>query len=250
MKNKINSSGCIVAFVDLLGFSEFVNNNNIETVSEIFNKILSFGERIQNDKIIDFVSKDEEDAYNQFSDHVYFKIMSDSIVLASDIVSKESLLFLVKWISNIQAYLLQCNTKITVRGGISESEFYGDEFKMFGKGMVLAYQLENKQAKVARVIIDEFLLRKIWGNEDYKSEFSLETSEIKIDNDGLAYIDYFQQVDWVMQKADISKYVDESIKKADNLKKKYEWIKEKMDHQLDILDMMIESEEFRCSTFD
>lgn len=243
MRKEIKASNCIVAFLDLLGFKEYVNNNNSEIVLNTFKTVQSLRKQIDKDKIIFFGDKSKEDAYNQLSDSIYMRIMSDSIVIATDVFSKEGLLFVSKWISLIQAYLLEIGDRIMSRGGISYGEFYGDEEIMFGKGMIQAYLLEGK-AKYPRVIIDKYLLKKFY---DLNSEeFTYEDSLIRKDNeyDERFYVSYLLNIDWYNEKDEIERYINSNLKLADSIKEKYQWLSEKSSNQIDILEARIEADKF------
>ena len=54
MRKEIKASNCIVAFLDLLGFKEYVNNNNPEIVLNTFKTVQSLRKQIYRDKIIFF----------------------------------------------------------------------------------------------------------------------------------------------------------------------------------------------------
>ena len=241
MNNNINGKECIVAFVDLLGFKDFVEKNSTMDILSIFRIIQKEKDHIKKDQIIDFENEEFENEYNQLSKKTYFRIMSDSIIIAIDVLSEQALMFVIKWIAIIQSTLLGGDKKILSRGGIACGEFYGDEEIMFGKGMVRAYNLE-KIAKTPRVIIEKDLIEKIWGS-DYEDIYNEPTSIIKKDEDEKLYVDYLEQIDWEKNSERLSDYVNEGIDLCDSISEKYVWLKNKMIHQIDMINMMIENNE-------
>jgi hypothetical protein len=173
----------LVCFLDLLGFSNFVRNNSIKVVLDKFHSIFTaifdyrykeltreitskvfdlrnkneideklkllskaYSNRGKNQKI---QSKEILDSFISTSSKIDYLIMSDSIVVFSDVVTKSNQQnILHDFVSSIkllfsQAFLHQ----ILLRGAISYGDFYVDKKNsiFFGKALLDAIELEGKQ---------------------------------------------------------------------------------------------------------
>lgn len=121
-----------VAFIDILGFSEYViNEDNGEKTKQLFSFIKSICDKFnKNNKLC-----------------LGLSFFSDSIVLVSEKFWKIAVM-----ISHLEE-TLKSELGLLFRGGICYGKYYHDEEMTFGPAVVSAYRLENK-AKYARIIID------------------------------------------------------------------------------------------------
>ncbi|WP_302772700.1 hypothetical protein [Anaerotignum lactatifermentans] len=121
-----------VAFIDILGFSAYVmDENNFQTTKELFAFVKKFCDIFNENKKID----------------IDVSFFSDSIVLTSNDMQK----ILIN-ITLLEKHLNK-NLGLLFRGGISYGKYYHSNGVTFGPAVVSAYNLENK-AKYARIIID------------------------------------------------------------------------------------------------
>jgi len=142
----------VVAFLDILGFGNYVKGLNDE------NKIKGIINFLNILKKLEKPYKEESNSgftiklgYVNFSDSV---IVYAPINLESPILNSILNLLFVN-VGFIQAATLE-SFGLPIRGGISTGRFY-DENIFFGDGLVNAYELESKEAKHPRVIIDKNL---------------------------------------------------------------------------------------------
>jgi hypothetical protein len=141
----------VVAFIDILGFKDIVENSNRAFA------IIKTIEELKKEQEKNFKDIDVED--------VEITWFSDCIVMSSplDIEYIELLLFSLQ---HMQLSLL--DNGILIRGGVTYGECFHKENKLFGKAMNEAYLLECKIALVPRIVLSKGLVEYI--NNSIKSE--------------------------------------------------------------------------------
>lgn len=132
-----------VAFLDVLGFKNQVNNPDISC-----EKILDMYDFLDDMSEIFFSKEDKEK-----KDNIKFKIMSDSICIFIEANIPNALKELVRFCVALQGNLLIWDPCIFVRGGITYGDMYARNDIMFGPALTEAYMLEEKNAKVPRIIM-------------------------------------------------------------------------------------------------
>lgn len=132
-----------IAFLDILGFKNLVNDPE-RTCQDILNVYEFVGERHK-----DFFTGEDENVRNS----VKMRIMSDSICLYVEANTRNALHLLMAYCVAFQHDLLIMSPSIFVRGGISLGGMYVKEDIIFGPALTDAYLLEEKNAKVPRIII-------------------------------------------------------------------------------------------------
>ena len=142
----------VVAFIDVLGFSNLVYNDKVDPISKYYEIILTDFKKA--------ASKNE----------LKFLLISDSIVVHAPL-NKKDFLTVVKVLSDLQHRLLIQG--ILVRGGISYGNLYvNDEDNIIvGTGMINAYNLESK-AIYPRIIIDRRFIKLFWEGSTHFSRNS------------------------------------------------------------------------------
>ena len=230
MHKKMENQECYVAFLDLLGFSNYVLSHDFEDVKKLFDLFEDCRAKLYEDKCA------WESEYDIFADKSIVYIMSDSVVLAIPKDVNNALSFLVKWCAIIQRKML-LEYEITVRGGISVGEYYQDEEQAFGKGFVRAASLEKGCAKVPRIILDNSLLEcdstGLTLDEDYGDE-----------GHRYKFVDYLDVS--YLTKSEIDKvtvFADKSLKELKSQTEKYEWLKKKIIKSRDLLEQLEEQYE-------
>ncbi len=168
---KIRYKKSIVAFIDVLGFSNLIFNEKLDKIEVYYNYLLS-------------------DFRQFFKAEFKFTLISDSIVIYCN-YNENNFKQLCYILSIIQGKLLLL--KILVRGGISLGNLYVNKQKnvIVGDGLIKAYKLES-EAIYPRIIIDrEFI--KIFSSGP-TSEFGRNIGNISFDyrnsNDGYFFVDY------------------------------------------------------------
>lgn len=172
---KIKYQNNIVAFLDVLGFSNLVFSSNTKSIEEYFEYI-------------------QADFKNQSVKHDFkYLLISDSIVISCD-NTELNFRSLVKILSRIQSKLL--SKQILIRGGISYGDLYINKTKniVVGPALINAYNLE-KRAVYPRIIIDrKFINYFEEGTEYFINKFSnwLIPDTINSTSDGFLFINYFR----------------------------------------------------------
>jgi len=139
-----NSQICYVAFLDILGFRNFVMKEDAECVRKYLSNLVA-------------VSK----ALNIKSLNYDIRIFSDSIIISVPVEQSGSYIADRMFLSYINSLLLanivdERLGKLALRGAVTKGEFFTDNNKdiIFGKALIAAYELEKDKAKDPRVIID------------------------------------------------------------------------------------------------
>lgn len=134
---------CYIAFLDLLGFKELVKTQTCEQILKIFEEIKSQY----------MITRDDDKKVLIDPKEFHFKIMSDSICFYISSQIANSLPVLISLCAYFQLRLWRLEHPILVRGGIVKGDIYANDDIMFGTGLTNAYLLEEKNAKVPRIII-------------------------------------------------------------------------------------------------
>ena len=210
-----------VAFVDILGFKEIVENsiNNIDYQNKV-SKVLEYIAKIRNDTYQDTWAKNGEQLYD-------VSVFSDSIIISYPCDKRSSgdgLFYLLLDIIHLCFVLMQ--NGIYVRGGITVGNMIHNENIIWGPAVVKAYELEGQDAVYPRIIVDKQAIER--GKELYKRWNPLDLNGhglddlVKLDDDGLYFLDYLSQRDEFDYEYDYIRWL-ECVRKSieDNLSKDY-----------------------------
>ena len=137
---------CYIAFLDILGFKEKIENRMCNEILDVFNDIK---------KPLNTAYIKEDGVFREIDSakKVNFKCMSDSICMYIDAAEPDALLCLVTSCNIFQAKLLKRDEPVLVRGAIVLGDIYAKEDITFGPGMTKAYLLEENSAKFPRIIM-------------------------------------------------------------------------------------------------
>lgn len=176
-----------VAFIDVMGFSNLVNKNDISNLELYFETITEVLNQIRADKEV-----------------IESFLISDSIILIAP-KGLNGLRQLLLAIRRIQSSLLL--HKILLRGAVSYGQIYYNNTQniIVGKGFIRAYQLEQ-EAVYPRVIIDPSIMKTLETDRGgflkmFNKDDSINNRDIlvhnstfsKIENDGI-FIDYANKI--------------------------------------------------------
>lgn len=132
-----------VAFIDILGFSNFVENNqNALKVNDIF----------------EFVGRFQYLFNTSSKLNTQVAFFSDSIILSTDDDDKS--LNMLFWAIYLAEIYLREQTGLFFRGGITKGYYYHNGSIAFGPAIVSAYRLENK-ATYSRILIDQEVIAEL-----------------------------------------------------------------------------------------
>ncbi|MDF2939687.1 MAG: hypothetical protein K0R66_329 [Gammaproteobacteria bacterium] len=176
----------VIAFIDLLGFSEALSNE----AEHDFQKILELVTKLSHSKSdYQAITEHREDKGKLIRIFPAISSFSDNIVISYPIeaVKKDTNLDITLILMQIQSIV--CDIAVSalkagflIRGGITIGKLYHKGGTILGKALIDAYNLE-RGANYPRIIIAKELLRHF---ERYSY-----TSVIKKDFDGISYLDYF-----------------------------------------------------------
>lgn len=210
MCNRIQSDVYYVAFLDLLGAKNIIENdtadehlNNIHNIYQSWKPILG--------NAISF-------------EEIEMKIFSDNILLAVKCDKNHALYTLCQAVSCVVEHLVRCKYK--VRGGITKGSLFIDELMVWGKALVAAYKLESYEAKYPRIIVDQNVVEEVEVKRTCgKAEWLKKDEDYYV----LDYLRFpgvnanraIEIVDIVLSVLDKEDELDEKIKEKNNYFRKY-----------------------------
>lgn len=183
----------VVAFIDLLGFSESVVASERDAkardrVFQLIDNLRGAGPTEQTSVDLQFqamrnmplayvsaITNEEFVAQREGGKPAVRKaVFSDSIVLSADAEHIDSLLYEV-----LQIERMTFRHGVFIRGGIAHGAFSHEGQTAVGPALIDAYIMESREARVPRVLVSEDVQRL--ASKDSRSKFH-------IDEDGLTYI--------------------------------------------------------------
>lgn len=177
MEQKLETKNCIVAFIDLLGTSEAIKNDEHDTNLHSMNLILQTAIDMCADKHICRAD-------------VKVKAFSDNIVFAMELPDDAEDVERMARVHNILeicAYfqIAALGLGISTRGGVTIGDFFCNDIFVWGKGLLRSYTLENKVAIYPRIAIDANVLPFLPDCDDVGNKHHVLT-----DFDGIVFLDY------------------------------------------------------------
>lgn len=213
-ENEIEYSERLVAFIDILGFSQIISSdfsNDIDYI-KFFNKNLSHVVKIL-----------KEEYGKVFS----IKMFSDCICLSCE-PDPEKLEYILSELSFIQLYFSTDN--IFIRGGFAKGKHFENENLIYSKGLIRAYELEKTSIYPRILISDDVveLIKKEGINQrnDGKFDFLMKSPDGLYFLDYLDYLhsDYIEADDFLKShKASIINQVRKN-KHNNRIVEKYKWL--------------------------
>lgn len=167
-----------VAFLDILGFKDQVSSASCEDIMHVYDFLGNMSD-------IYFGEGHEEEKNN-----INIKIMSDSICVYINADIPNALEELVQFCAVSQSNLLNLDPCIFIRGGITYGDMYASGDTMFGPALTEAYLLEEKNAKVPRIIMRKSTLDHGKSRLNEKALHSLDYIVFR-DDDAFYTLDYF-----------------------------------------------------------
>lgn len=138
---------CFIAFLDILGFKQFIHNAQCKEVLAVFRDI-------RNPLIASYIG-DENGVAQEIlaAKKIKTKVMSDSICFYIDAEEPDALNCLIHCCGIFQAKLLKRKHPILTRGAIVLGDIYNDGDITFGPGLSKGYLMEENNAKYPRIIL-------------------------------------------------------------------------------------------------
>ncbi len=188
----------IVAFVDILGFSNMVKSDceNKSDSIKYFEALREINRETQ--KIGDC-------NITQFSDSVIFSLP----------LSQDNYMKMIEILAEYQRKLLYHN--IICRGAVAYGKHYKEDDFMFSQALIEAYQLESKDAIYPRIIISKNLL-------EYFKPTIQDPPYLVQEKDGFYFVDYLLAADKELSLKCLQEF-DRSIHTQSLVvKEKYYWL--------------------------
>ena len=177
MTEHLVTKNCIVAFLDLMGTSEAIRNDEHDVNLNSISKTLQAAV----DMCADTNSHSEPISIKAFSDNIVF-----SVELPNEMEERERM-ERVHNILEICAYFQMAafSLGIPTRGGVTIGTFFCNDIFVWGKGLIRAYNLENKIAIYPRIVLDSCVLSLLPECDGNGNKHHVAT-----DFDGIAFLDY------------------------------------------------------------
>ncbi len=170
-----------VAFLDILGFKNILDQYECEEIYSIFDTI---HKRSSVSLIWNGINIS---AYSQ----IKHKILSDSVILYIEASIEDSFAALLYVCEGLQKSLLLRKKPILLRGGIALGGLFYEEDIIFGEGLTKAYLLESKIAKFPRIVFTEETLEEgKLSTKHMGAMFRPLICRYERDRDGLYFITY------------------------------------------------------------
>lgn len=239
MNNNLIYEERVCLFLDILGFSEHVNQSTDRENVEITSKAQEISELLNllPLKMLSVGTGNRDRKITQFSDSIVvsFQLSDENafIELLDDIMQ-----IIVNFI--VKGYL--------VRGGISYGKLFHKKNIVFGPAMITAYELESKIAIYPRVIFDKELVDTLIKNGDTALKSLLMNnveSEFfwKEDFDGKYYLNFLKGSEYYMDKNDfynhflrkLREFIVTALKNrsSQTVRTKYGWLRTKFNEFID-----------------
>ncbi len=138
------TSNHIIAYLDILGVKQMICNDNDFNFLNHLNMFME-----------DAIEESGNGIF-QYKEKIYVKIFSDNILLAMELKENDEqrddkIATLFNTVANIYNEVLRYG--YLMRGAIVEGEFFHNDIIVYGKGLVEAVRLEEKEADVPRILV-------------------------------------------------------------------------------------------------
>lgn len=232
MNEKINSSDALVAYLDILGYSELVRNGGYANIyyGAIDAALYRWNQ---------YLEKHKYNTGKAVKDRITLRVMSDSFIISLDqqaILAELDddegalrwnilMIFLI-----LISYLIQdCmrQVKHLFRGAVVKGRHYQQKYDnlkssdfIFSEALCNAHALEKNIAKTPRVLIDKSILSTLKQDEiDLLCARNRPDRELMRDNDGFYYLNVYASMVSNTALADILREVASTIRS--HLEKQY-----------------------------
>ena len=244
MESSVNYQQGLVTLIDILGFSQIINNKDAHGVLKILNQ---FG-RVE--------SSHRQKYMESYFIHKSY-IFSDSIIRIRvpnadreyDIVGTLSME--LSDLMYIQGLLYGMG--ILIRGGISFGQiFFNEDNIVFGEALIKSYKIESEESKYPRIILEDGLIKnsqilplfdEIHDEENFAEYIS---TMLREDEDGKYYINYFdgllEEMDDDISRVDYIRFskhfIEENISRLSTAEK-YLWLAKKHNDMINPLNALL-----------
>lgn len=240
MERKREYTEHYVAFIDILGFKDLLDNKeSCDAIFSVFQCLMD------NSQTKMFYNGEDISAF----DHVKHYIMSDSIVLYIRADIEEAFFALVGTCLYLQKSLLYRQKPVLVRGGIAKGPLFVEEQIIFGKGLSDAYIIESTSAIYPRIVFNKRLYEDAKKNNQSPKRTYWEALTIREDSDELCFVHYLA-LNYVHALNEIpalfenvfefcQQHLDSTYNKS--VREKYLWLKKYIQNETDLQKQLIKN---------
>lgn len=150
----------LVAFVDVLGWTNAIGSQSAETLFDVLLPLRQQGE-LYNEIFRQRAAAEFGDRVNQLMLRVQYAFFSDCFVFSMPVSMVGRIYSSVSKI----IYEMLRNGHV-LRGGITAGSLFHCDQTVFGPALVSAHQIESQRARFARVMVDESALRETSIHQD------------------------------------------------------------------------------------
>lgn len=227
---------CIIAFLDILGFKQIINQSEFSEVLNIFNKIMTKDEiSIALQPAISNENPEQREVlarYRDSLDNTGIYVMSDSVVVYTPDLYPESLAVVVDICDVIQEQLFNLDNPVLIRGALSVGAIFCDEGLIFGKGLVDAYLAQERYAVYPRVIISNEIVTgrrvSIHSDDDLPKDkddyYRINSIERYL---SISYADNWRTIEESQQYQKLNALISKNLNgyTDEHIRQKYIWLK-------------------------
>lgn len=199
----------IVAFIDVLGFSSMVMQdarNHSPVFLPVFKEIIG----------------EVRASFSGANDGLDVRMFSDSIIVSAPLETANFTKVLAACADLQRRFLAR---GILLRGGVSFGKHYADEFVMFSDGLITAYQIECKQARYPRIVVDSNVI-------DYFTNFPNLADDVRTDGyrrmlrdrDRVFFVHYLTRDEFEARTADTSQLIQRQLGAPEAVLEKLRWL--------------------------
>ena len=225
MTEELETRNCIVAFLDLLGTSATIMNDEHDSNLYSMNYILQAAFDMCSDKHL----CKAEVKVKAFSDNIVF-----SMELPDDLTELERLAR-VQNVLEICAYfqIAAFGRGIATRGGITIGTYFCNDIFVWGKALLRAYKMENTVAIYPRIVLDTNVLNILPDKDNNGNKQHAVT-----DVDGTIFLDYLSYFtmpsrnEYIKRSLNDITYIKKSLKPDERVLQKWEWIRNYLERGL------------------
>jgi hypothetical protein len=224
---------CLIVYIDILGFKQKIDT---ESANHISRCIRIIAEAVEPDRFKTKFSKMPRENFVNFSDLCVLWLPLED----------EGKWTPIGWITSqilklvhAQSWLL-FDEQLLIRGGVTIGSLAKSYGQIFGPGLVRAYELESKEAKYPRILVDECVIQELRRNprlcvHDPETDASYLKAMLQKDEDGKLFVDYLRIAAGELDDPSVYPgymtklrgFIDERLKlfaEAESIREKYEWL--------------------------
>jgi hypothetical protein len=197
----------IVAYIDILGFSEMIKEDSKTKCPDNLNKII---------KTFGLVKEKNETSI------ISTQVFSDSIIFTAPL-SSDGFIECVQTIISLQYNFL--TNLILLRGALAFGHHYQDPQILYSEALVHAYETEINLARFPRIVIENNLWDWFINNNSINRESKgLVSEQIVKDSDGQRFLNYLVPGMLINQKAHILQCIENAPVTQPSVLEKYQWL--------------------------